>query len=80
MQPPRRSINVTGAPHWPNHINLQDRFAVSDMLELALIAATGQMLETRANAPALHAEPVLHVNISLFETIEDPARLRRHQG
>ena len=54
----------------PNHI-ISKTDAVSDMLELALMLQQVKLLET-GDAPALHAEPVLHVNIiPLFETIED---------
>ncbi|HSM98178.1 MAG TPA: phosphoenolpyruvate carboxylase, partial [Gallionella sp.] len=54
----------------PNHI-ISKTDAVSDMLELALMLQQVKLLET-GDTPALHAEPVLHVNIiPLFETIED---------
>ena len=54
----------------PNHI-ISMTEAVSDMLELALMLQQVQLLEGGDN-PALHVNPVLHINIvPLFETIED---------
>jgi len=54
----------------PNHI-ISKTDAVSDMLELALMLQQVGLLEDGKD-PALHVNPVLHVNIvPLFETIED---------
>ena len=54
----------------PNHI-ISKTDAVSDMLELALMLQQVGLLEG-GDSPALHVNPVLHVNIvPLFETIAD---------
>jgi phosphoenolpyruvate carboxylase len=54
----------------PNHI-ISKTDAVSDMLEIALMLQQVKLLEI-GDKPALHVNPILHINIvPLFETIED---------